>query len=61
MPDRDFRYRGVDASGKALRAIPYRDLDLSLSRESFDIAHELTTRGIEKFVLDYRSTLRRSV
>ena len=61
MPDRDFRYRGVDASGKALRAIPYRDLDLSLSWESFDIAHELTTKGIEKFVLDYRSTLRRSV
>ena len=61
MPDRDFRYRGVDASGKALRAIPYRDLDLRLSWESFDLAHELTTKGIEKFVLDYRSTLRRSV
>ncbi len=61
MPDRDFRYRGVDASGKALRAIPYRELDLSLSWESFDIAHELTRKGIEKFVLDYRSTLRRSV
>jgi transaldolase len=61
MPDRDFRYRGVDASGKALRAIPYRDLDLSPAWESFDIRHELTTKGIEKFVLDYRSTLRRSV
>jgi transaldolase len=62
MPDRDFRYRGVDASGKPLRAIPYRELDLNLnlSWESFDIAHELTTKGIEKFVADYRSTLRRS-
>jgi transaldolase len=62
MPDRDFRYRGVDASGKPLRAIPYRELDLNLnlSWQSFDIAHELTTKGIEKFVADYRSTLRRS-
>jgi hypothetical protein len=38
-----FQYRGVDASGKPLRAIRYRELDLKLSWESFDIAHELTT------------------
>jgi len=60
MPDQDFRYRGVDASGKPLKAIPYKELDLNRSWESFDIAHELTTKGIEKFVADYRSTLRRS-
>jgi transaldolase len=60
IPDQDFRYRGVDASGKPLKAIPYKELDLNLSWESFDIAHELTTKGIEKFVADYRSTLRRS-
>ena len=60
MPDQDFRYRGVDASGKPLKAIPYKELDLNRSWESLDIAHELTTKGIEQFVADYRSTLRRS-
>ena len=59
MPDQDFRYQGVDASGKPLKAIPYKGLDLDLSWQSFDIAHELTTKGIQKFVADYRSTLRR--
>ncbi len=59
VPDRDFS-TGVDASGKPLRAIRYRELDLKLSWESFDIAHELTTKGIQKFVADYRSALRRS-
>jgi transaldolase len=59
MPDRDFRYQGVDASGKPLKAIPYRELDLKLPWGSFDIAHELTTKGIQKFVADYQSTLRR--
>ena len=60
MPGQDFRYRGVDASGKLLKAIPYKGLDLNLSWQNFDIAHELTTKGIQKFVADYRSTLRRS-
>jgi hypothetical protein len=60
MPDQDFKYKGIDASGEALKPIPYRDLDLDLPWEAFDIAHELTTRGIQKFVADYQSTLRRS-
>jgi transaldolase len=60
MPRQDFRYRGLDATGKLLKTIPYRELDLNLSWESFDIAHELTTKGIQKFVADYQSTLRPS-
>jgi transaldolase len=60
MPDRNFRYRGVDASGKSLKAIPYKELDLNLPWQNFDIAHELTNKGIQKFVADYQSTLRRS-
>ena len=60
MPDRTFSYRGVDASGKPLKAIPYKDLDLNLPWQSFDIARELTNRGIQKFVADYQSTLRHS-
>lgn len=60
MPDRDFKYSGVDASGKLLKTIPYKELDLSLPWESFNIAHELTTKGIQKFVADYQNTLRPS-
>jgi transaldolase len=60
MPDRDFSYRGLDASGKPLKPIPYKQLDLNLPWQSFDIAHELTRKGIQKFVADYRSTLRPS-
>ena len=60
MPDKDFRYRAVDASGKPLEAIPYKALDLKRPWQSFDTAHELTTVGIQKFVADYRSTLRPS-
>lgn len=60
MPDRNFSYRGVDASGKPLKAIPYKELDLNLPWQSFDIAHELTNKGIQKFVADYHNTLRHS-
>jgi transaldolase len=60
MPDQDFSYKGVDVNGKALKSISYKDLDLNLPWESFDIAHELTTKGIQKFVADYQNTLRRS-
>jgi transaldolase len=59
MPDKDFSYKAVDASGKPLEAIPYKVLDLKRPWQSFDPAHELTTAGIQKFVADYRSTLRR--
>ena len=59
MPDHDFAYKGVDTSG-SLRPIPYKELDLNLPWRSFNIAHELTTKGIQKFVGDYESTLRRS-
>ena len=60
MPDQDFKYKAVDAKGKVLKPIPYKDLDLNLPWDSFDLAHELTTKGIQKFVADYRSTLKRS-
>ena len=60
MPDQDFSYKAVDASGKPLKAIPYKALDLTQPWESFDLAHELTTKGIQKFVADYRRTLKRS-
>jgi transaldolase len=60
IPDQTFTYKAVDAGGNPLKEIPYKGLDLELPFQSFDIAHELTTVGIQKFVADYRSTLRRS-
>ena len=60
LPDQAFSYKAVGASGKPLRKIPYKELNLTLPWQSFDIAHELTTVGVQKFVADYRSTLRLS-
>lgn len=60
MPNRDFTYKAIGASGKPLNPLPYRMLKLNQPWENFDIAHELTTKGIQKFVQDYQSTLRRT-
>jgi transaldolase len=60
MPNRDFTYKAVGASGKPLYPLPYRMLKLNQPWENFDIAHELTNKGIQKFVEDYQSTLRRT-
>jgi transaldolase len=51
MPEANFQYRSC------AKAIPYEELDLAQQWESFDIGHELTTRGLEKFVADYRKSL----
>jgi transaldolase len=60
MPDQDFKYKAVDTKGKPLKTIAYKELELDLPWDTFDLAHELTTKGIQKFVADYQSTLRRS-
>lgn len=54
MPDKQFQYK---TSGKP---VPYEELDLEQAWEKFDIRHELTRKGIEKFAADYRATLSRS-
>jgi len=60
IPQPGFTYRGVDNKGSKLKPIPYKELDLSSPWDRFDIAHELTKKGIEKFVADYESTLQRT-
>lgn len=60
MPDQGFRYRAVNAKGQSLAPIPYKELDLKSPWRSFDIRHELTTTGIQRFVADYRATLKPS-
>lgn len=57
MPDQDFIYRGVDKAGNALKPIPYQDLNLNEPWSAFDLNHDLTRKGIEKFVADFESTL----
>lgn len=60
MPDQNFTYKAVGSNGQPLKPIPSKTMDLNLPWQSFDITHELTTKGIQKFVADYRSTLKRS-
>ena len=57
LPDATFSYHALDSSGKQLKPIPYKEIDLNAPWESYDIRHELTTKGIERFVSDYKSTL----
>jgi transaldolase len=59
-PGKDFLYKGADKAGNRLSPIPYKSIDLNRPWESFDIRHELTTKGIQQFVSDYKSTLRQS-
>jgi len=54
LPDKDFAYKPVGSE------IPYEQLNLEQRWEQFDIGHELTRKGIEKFVSDYKSTLRKT-
>jgi transaldolase len=59
LPGQDFTYKGKTPDGRTLKPLPYKSLNLDQSWENFDIAHELTTKGIRKFVEDYQSTLKK--
>ncbi|HMJ22883.1 MAG TPA: transaldolase family protein [Terriglobales bacterium] len=58
LPDQNFRYEAVDGQGKTLCPIAVKEIDLNASWESFDLKHELTDKGIKRFVDDYKSTLK---
>ncbi len=60
LPDDSFVYDAMDSNGQRLKPIEYKELDLGAAWESFDLQHELTTKGIQKFVADYESTLRKT-
>ncbi len=59
LPQPGFTYKAF-SEGNNLKPIPYKELDLSSPWDRFDISHELTKKGIEKFVADYKSTLQRT-
>jgi transaldolase len=54
LPGDNFSYKAVGAE------IPYEELNLEQPWERFNIEHELTKKGIQKFVSDYKSTLRKA-
>lgn len=53
MPGADYTY---DAHG--LRPIPYQEVDLSKSWQDYDIHHDLTDVGMEKFSKDWNSLMK---
>lgn len=53
MPSEDYSY---DAAGN-LKPIPYQEIDLSKPWQEYDIAHDLTTKGMEKFSADWNSLI----
>ena len=55
LPGADFSYAPA-----GLKPITYKELDLNQPWESFNIEHELTRKGILKFVADYQGTLARA-
>lgn len=57
VPGEHFTYKGKTEEGHELKKLDYKSLNLDEPWEKFDVAHELTTKGILKFVEDYRSTL----
>jgi len=54
LPSDDFAYTPVGTE------IPYEELNLEQPWEQFNIEHDLTRKGIQKFVSDYKSTLRKA-
>jgi transaldolase len=56
LPDQHFKYHAVDGKAMPLRPIAYKELDLKARWENFDLKHELTDKGIQRFVDDYIST-----
>ena len=60
LPRVDFVYQGTGKASGPLKPLAYKSVDLNQAWESFDIRHELTTKGIQQFVADYKSTLTQS-
>jgi|SRR3990172_3512678 len=53
MPSPDYRY-----DPKGMKAIPYRNIDLSKKWEEYDIRHDLTDKGMERFSADWNALIK---
>lgn len=52
--------QSFEYNAQNLQPIPYKDLDLNADWKSFDIAHELTDIGMEKFSADWNNLINRN-
>ena len=41
----------------ALKDIPYKEIDLSKNWQEYDIAHDLTVKGMERFSKDWNDLI----
>ena len=51
-------FEGFQYDAKALKPIPYKQLDLSKNWRDFDIAHPLTDKGVERFANDWNALIK---
>lgn len=54
MPDNNYVY-----NSKNLKDIPYKDIALSKKWQEYDISHDLTDKGMEKFSADWNSLIKK--
>jgi transaldolase len=52
LPGGDYTYNAGN-----LKAVPYREYDLTDNWRAFDISHDLTAKGMEKFSADWNSLI----
>ncbi|MBF0560000.1 MAG: transaldolase [Nitrospirae bacterium] len=52
LPDGNFSYKADGMAG-----IPYKDIDLSKNWQDYDIEHDLTTKGMERFSKDWNELI----
>jgi transaldolase len=53
MPGGDYVYAPKD-----LKPIPYKDIDLTRKWQGYDISHDLTVKGMERFSADWNSLIK---
>ncbi len=53
VPGNDYVYRAGD-----LKSLPYKELELTRDWKEFDIIHDLTDKGIEKFSADWNALIK---
>ena len=55
MPKQDYLH-----DQRNLKAIPYQDVDLSKKWQEYDISHDLTVKGMERFSADWNALIKQS-
>lgn len=53
VPGSDYKY-----DSKGLKEIPYREIELDRKWTSYNISHDLTDKGMERFSLDWNSLIK---